>query len=153
MAQFSNAADILVNNEVFMNGTKVGHIGAVSVKNDEASSTNKLFTALNTPALRLSVRQQQVQDIVLELQRFYALIANQRVQIREGFGTWNQVMAQMASQESDIRGTLQQADSLLTNLDTLVRGEGGNIQALLTNLPQALSSANAFLDQANLIGG
>src|SRR5207253_5614140 len=38
-AQFSNAADILVNNEVFMNGTKVGHVGDVSVKNGEAQVT------------------------------------------------------------------------------------------------------------------
>ncbi|TMB93164.1 MAG: MCE family protein [Chloroflexi bacterium] len=35
-AKFTNAADILVNNEVFMNGTKIGHIGAVDVVNGEA---------------------------------------------------------------------------------------------------------------------
>src|SRR5947209_14743585 len=35
-ASFSDAADILNNNEVFMNGTKVGHVGAVSVVNGQA---------------------------------------------------------------------------------------------------------------------
>lgn len=249
-AKFTNAADILVNNEVFMNGTKVGHIGSVNVVNGEAevklvidsdhalplhsdasaevrkknllgetyidlqrgsavgdlgdggaipssrtvpitevdqvlaifdpetvqrlqllintlgqattnngqnmnaeaASMNQLLTALNTPATRLSVRQQQVQDIVRELELFYKLIADQRGQIRDGFKTWNDVMAQMARQEGSIGGTLQQADALLTNLNSLVNGETGNIQALLNNLPATLQSANSFLDQANLIG-
>ena len=35
-ATFSDAADILNNNEVFMNGTKVGHVGAVTVINGQA---------------------------------------------------------------------------------------------------------------------
>jgi len=249
-AKFTNAADILVNNEVFMNGTKIGHIGAVDVVNGEAkvqlvidnghalplhsdasaevrkknllgetyidlqrgsgvgdlsdgstipssrtvpitevdqvlaifdpetvqrlqllinalgdatinngqnmnaeaASMNQLLTTLNTPAMRLSVRQQQVQDIVRELERFYKLIADQRGQIRDGFKTWNDVMAQMAQQESSIGGTLQQADALLTNLNLLVNGETSNIRSLLTNLTPTLKSANGFLDQANLIG-
>jgi ABC-type transporter Mla subunit MlaD len=99
----------------------------------------------------LSTRRQQLNDIVLELQRFYQMLANQRQQVRDEFGTWNQVMAQMASQETSISGTLQQADKLLTSLDTLVSGESGNLSAVLTQLPAALDSANAFLTQSNTI--
>jgi phospholipid/cholesterol/gamma-HCH transport system substrate-binding protein len=248
-AVFSDAADILSNNEVFMNGTKVGHVGDVTVRNGqaqvqlviddsralplrpnagaevrkknllgetyidlqrgsgagsladgatipvsrtvpiteidqvlaifdpeavqrlqllinalgdattnngqnmnaEAASTNQLISALNGPALELSVRQQQVQDIVLELQKFYALLANQRTQIRDGFVTWNQVMAQLANQEASIGPTLQQADTLLNNLNNLVSGEQSNLHSVLANLPTALDHADALLDQANLI--
>ena len=248
-ANFTDGADILTNNEVYMNGTKVGHVGGVSVvnglahvqlvmddshalplhpdasaevrkknllgetyidlqrgsgnaqladggdipvshtvpsteidqvlaifdpetvqrvqllinalgsattnnganMNDEASTTNQLLTTLNQPAVTLSMRQQQVQDIVLELQKWYTLLANQRTQIRDEFGTWNQVMAQLANQESSIGGTVQQADTLLQNLDTIVAGEGHNLNTTLANLPNALTSANSFLDQANTI--
>jgi phospholipid/cholesterol/gamma-HCH transport system substrate-binding protein len=121
--------------------------------NSSASSANQLITALNGPALELSVRQQQVQDIVLELQRFYAVLAGQRTQIRDEFGTWNQVMAQLASQEAGIGGTVQQADTLLTNLDTLVSGETGNLRTILSSLPGTLSTANSFLAQSNKISG
>ena len=250
-ATFTDAADILNNNEVYMNGTKVGHVGAVSVVNGqaqvrlviddgqalplhqdataevrkknllgetyidlqrgssaaqipdggaipvnhtipiteidqvlaifdpetvqrvqllinalgdatsnngrnmnaEATSTDQLLTSLQNPAVELSVRQQQVQDIVLELQRFYTVLANQRGQIRDEFGTWNQVMAQMAAQESSIGGTLQQADTLLQNLDTLVTGEGGNIRTILSSLPASLNATNSFLSGTNQIIG
>jgi virulence factor Mce-like protein len=248
-ATFTDAADILSNNEVFMNGSKVGHVGDVTVTNGQAqvqlvldnpqalplhtdasaevrkknllgetyidlqrgtavaqmddggnipvnhtvpiteidqvlaifdpqtvqrvqllinalgsgttnngqnmnaqaSSANQLVSALNGPAIELSVRQQQVQDIVLELQKFYGVLANQRVQVRDEFGTWNQVMGQLANQESSISGTIQQADLLLQNLDTLVTGEGSNITALLNQLPAALDQTNRFLDQSNTI--
>jgi len=248
-ASFSDAADILNNNEVFMNGTKVGHVGAVSVvngqakvrlviddtralplhpdataevrkknllgetyidlqrgtapgditddgnipvshtvpiteidqvlaifdpqtvqrvqllinalgdattnngqnMNQEATTTNQLLTELNAPAVELSVRRQQLNDIVLELQRFYGVLANQREQVREEFGTWNQVMGQLAAQESSIGGTVQQADLLLQNIDSLVSGEGGNLRTVLNSLPAALKSTNGFLDQTNLI--
>jgi phospholipid/cholesterol/gamma-HCH transport system substrate-binding protein len=119
--------------------------------NAQASSANQLVTALNGPAVELSVRQQQVQNIVLELQKLYGVLANQRVQVRDEFGTWNQVMGQLASQEGSISGTIQQADLLLQNLDTLVTGEGSNLDALLTNLPSALAQTNSFLDQSNTI--
>ncbi len=119
--------------------------------NSSAASANQLITALNGPALELSVRQQQVQDIVLELQRFYSVLAKQGQQVRDEFGTWNQVMAQLAAQEGGIVGTVQQADSLLTNLDTLTSGETGNIRSLLATLPGALTNTNSFLTQANLI--
>jgi phospholipid/cholesterol/gamma-HCH transport system substrate-binding protein len=121
--------------------------------NNEASTAKQLITALNGPALELSVRQQQVQDIVLELQRFYTVLAGQRTQVRDEFGTWNQVMAQLANQESSIGGTVQQADTLLQNLQTLVSGESGNISAILSKLPGALNSTNSFLDQSNKISG
>ena len=119
--------------------------------NDSAAAANQLITALNGPALELSVRQQQVQDIVLELQRFYDVLANQRTQVRDEFGTWNQVMAQMAAQEGSIGGTLQQADALLQNLNTLVSGETTNISTVLNTLPGALTTANSFLAQSNTI--
>jgi phospholipid/cholesterol/gamma-HCH transport system substrate-binding protein len=248
-ASFTDAADILSNNEVFMNGTKVGHVGAVSVRNGiaqvelvmdngqalplhpdasaevrkknllgetyidlqrgsapgelrdggnipvehtvpiteidqvlaifdpqtvqrvqllinglgnatvnngrnmnaEAVTADQLLTELNAPAVELGVRQQQIQDIVLELQRFYTVLANQRAQVRDEFGTWNQVMAQLAAQEQSIGGTLQQADTLLQNIDTLVTGESGNIRTILNTLPGALNSTNTFLQQANFI--
>ncbi len=250
-AYFADAADILPNNEVYMDGTKVGHVGAVTVidneakvqlvidngdalplhanasaevrkknllgetyidlqrgsgagsiadggsipvsrtvpiteidqvlaifdpqsvqrlqllinalgnattnngqnMNNEASTTNQLLTALNGPAQELSVREQQVNDIVLELQRFYQVLANQRVQVRDEFGTWNQVMAQLANQESSIGGTVQQANALLKSLDSLVSGESGNIRSVLNDLPAALGTTNGFLGQANQIIG
>lgn len=122
--------------------------------NSEASTSNQLISALNGPAVELSVRQQQVNDIVLELQRFYDVLANQRVQVKQEFGTWNQVLAQMAAQESGIAGTVQQADLLLQNLDTLVSGEGGNLHTLFSELPSALNTTNSFLTTSNqIIGG
>jgi phospholipid/cholesterol/gamma-HCH transport system substrate-binding protein len=248
-AYFSDAADILVNNEVYMNGTKVGHVGAVSVENgqakvqlviddgaalplhrdasaevrkknllgetyidlqrgasaqlmsdggsipvsqtvpitdidqvlaifdpetvqrvqllinalgnattnngqnmnNEATTTNQLISELNVPAVELSVRQQQVQDIVLELQRFYQVLAAQREQVLQEFTTWNQVMGQLANQEASIAGTVQQANTLLENLNALVSGEGGNLRTTLETLPAALDSTNNFLDQSNAI--
>jgi phospholipid/cholesterol/gamma-HCH transport system substrate-binding protein len=119
--------------------------------NNEAATANQLITALNGPAVELSVRQQQVQDIVLELQRFYSVLAKQGQQVRDEFGTWNQVMAQLAAQEGGISGTLQQADSLLTNINTLTTGETGNIRTVLGTLPGALTNTNNFLTQANTI--
>src|SRR5207253_4783935 len=116
--------------------------------NSGAQSMNQLLTALNGPATELSMRQQQVQNIVLELERFYTQLANQRQEVLDGFRVWNQVMGQMAAQENSIGGTIKQADSLVTSLDQLVSGEAGNIQATLNNLPSALNDANAFLDQA-----
>lgn len=260
-ANFSDGADILNNNEVYMNGTKVGHVGEVSVvnglahvqlvidnakalpvhsdataevrkknllgetyidlqrggaptdmksggvitvdhtipiteidqvlaifdpqtvqrvqllitalgdattnngqtMNSEASTTNQLLTVLNQPAVELSVRKQQVQDIVLELQKFYTVLANQRGQVRDGFTTWNQVMAQLANQEAAIGTTFQQADLLLQNVDKLVAGRGTTINRVLGELagtvtPQgtigansALANLNSFLDQSNTI--
>jgi ABC-type transporter Mla subunit MlaD len=119
--------------------------------NAQAVSLDQLLTSLNGPAVELGVRQGQIQSIVLELQRFYTVLANQRAQVRDEFGTWNQVMAQMAAQESAIGGTLQQADTLLQNLDTLVAGESGNIRTILAKLPPALTSTNGFLNQSNQI--
>jgi phospholipid/cholesterol/gamma-HCH transport system substrate-binding protein len=256
-ATFADAADILNNNEVFMNGTKVGHVGDVTVvsgraevqlvfddpsalplhtdataevrkknllgetyidvqrgsspttmdsggnipenhtvpiteidrvlaifdpqtvqrvqllinavgeattnnghnMNAEASSTNQLLTALNGPATELAVRQQQMQNIVQELQRFYDVLANQREQVKEEFGTWNQVMAELANQEAAIGGTVQQADALLTSFDSLLNnGTAQNLRALLDNprnpsasLPNTLSTLDGFLNQSNQI--
>jgi phospholipid/cholesterol/gamma-HCH transport system substrate-binding protein len=119
--------------------------------NSQAGSLNSLVTALNGPATVLSVRRQQVNDIVLELQSFYDVLAKQREQVRQEFGTWNQVMGQLANQEQSIGGTVQQADTLLQNLDVLITGEGGNLHSTLNALPTTLVNLNAFLDQSNKI--
>jgi ABC-type transporter Mla subunit MlaD len=215
-ADFSDAGSILANNEVFMNGTKVGYVKAVSVSggqakvqmildnrngvplhpdataqvrkknllgetyidpatvqrvqllinalgegttnngdrmNSSASSLNTLVTVLNGPAVELSARKQQVTDIVLELQKFYDVLAKQREQVRQEFGTWAAVMGQLAAQEQSIGGTVQQADTLLQNLDVLVTGEGGNLRATLTELPGTLTQLNSFLTQSTGILG
>jgi len=258
-ATFSDAADILNNNEVFVNGAKVGHVGAVTVTggqarvqlviddgqalplytdasaevrkknllgetyidlqrggsaavmqsggaipvnhtvpiteidqvlaifdpetvqrvqllinalgeattnngrnlNAEATSTDQLLTALNGPATELSARQQQVNDIVLELQRLYGVLAGQREQVKQEFTTWNDVMAQLANQESGIAGTLQQGDTLLQNLDALVTsaGPGGQsraqeLSAVIQELGNpgsngAVANLSAYLNTAN----
>jgi phospholipid/cholesterol/gamma-HCH transport system substrate-binding protein len=122
--------------------------------NDEAHSLNGLASSLNGPANELAVRRQQLDDIVLELQRFYDTLSNQRDQVRQEFGTWNQVMAQLAGQEKSIGATIQQADTLLTNLDGLVTGEVPQLRATLDALPTALTDTQAFFDQSNdIIGG
>ncbi len=117
--------------------------------NSSASSANNLVTALNGPAVELSVRKQQVNDIVLELQKFYDMLAKQREQVRQEFGTWAAVMSQLAAQEQSIGGTVRQADTLLQNLDTLFTGQGGNLRATLNELPGTLTQLNSFLDQSN----
>jgi phospholipid/cholesterol/gamma-HCH transport system substrate-binding protein len=137
--------------QLLINALGTGTANNGANMNASAASANQLITALNGPALELSTRQQQVQDIVLELQRLYGVLAGQRTQVRDEFVTWNQVMAQLASQESSIGGTVQQADTLLQSLNTLVSGETGNITAILNNLPAALTSTNGFLDQSNTI--
>ncbi len=251
-ATFSDAADILENNEVYMNGSKIGYVGAVSVErglakvqlvidnpkglplytdasaevrkknllgetyvdlqrgdsrqnmpdggsipvdhtipiteidqvlaifdpitvqrvqllinaaggaltnngptmNSEAVSLNDVLTTLNNPAIELSVRKGQVQSIVLELQRFYTVLANQRDQVKQEFGTWNQVMSQLANQEAGIAGTLQQADTLLQSFDTLFSGQTGNIRTIVEQLAASggvLDTTNSFLDTSNHI--
>jgi virulence factor Mce-like protein len=121
--------------------------------NTSAGSLNSLVSVLNGPATELSVRRQQVDDIVLELQRFYGVLANQREQVRQEFGTWAAVMQQLADQEQSIGGTVQQADTLLQNLDVLVTGEGGNLRSTLSQLPGTLTQVNAFLTQSTGILG
>jgi phospholipid/cholesterol/gamma-HCH transport system substrate-binding protein len=127
--------------------------------NSQASSLNSLVSALNGPATELSVRKQQVNDIVLELQSFYTVLANQREQVRQEFGTWASVMQQLAGQEQSIGGTVRQADTLLQNLDVLVSGKGSGcisttdtscaLHSTLDELPTTLADLNSFLDQSN----
>jgi phospholipid/cholesterol/gamma-HCH transport system substrate-binding protein len=131
--------------------------------NNEATSTDQLLTALNGPATELSVRQQQVNDIVLELQRLYAVLAQQRDQVKQEFVTWNQVMAQLANQESGIAGTVQQGDTLLQSLDALVSSTSPSgqpraqeISTLIQDLGNtgsdgAVSNLRAFFGTANSI--
>jgi phospholipid/cholesterol/gamma-HCH transport system substrate-binding protein len=119
--------------------------------NDQASIVNDLTHQLNGPAAELKARQDQLDDIVLELQRFYTVLAQQRDTVREEFGTWAQVMAQEAAQEQSIKGTIIQADSLLQSIDTLVSGEVPNIRALFDELPPTLRSLSGFLTASNQI--
>jgi phospholipid/cholesterol/gamma-HCH transport system substrate-binding protein len=119
--------------------------------NDQAHIVNSLLTSLNGPAAELKVRQGQLENIVLELQRFYDMLAKQRDTVRQEFGTWAQVMAQEAAQEQSIKGTIVQADTLLQHLDTLVSGEVPNIRALFDNLPGTLTALSSFLGQSNQI--
>jgi phospholipid/cholesterol/gamma-HCH transport system substrate-binding protein len=137
--------------QLLINAAGGGLANNGNAMNAEAGSLNTLVTQLNGPANELGARQQQVQDIVLELQRFYDVLARQREQVRQEFLTWNQVMSQMAAQEQSIGGTLQQADTLVTSLDSLITGEGSNLRASLDALPAALTATNSFLAQSNSI--
>lgn len=121
--------------------------------NDQAQSLRQLTTALNGPAQVLSVRQNQLDDIVLELQRLYDTLARQRDQVRDEFGTWNKVMGQLAAQEQSIGTTVQQGDSLLTNLDGILTGQTANLTATLQELPTTLSNVSDLLTQSNTILG
>jgi phospholipid/cholesterol/gamma-HCH transport system substrate-binding protein len=121
--------------------------------NAQAQSVHGLFTSLNGPANELAARQQQIEAIVLELQRFYDTLARQRDQVRAEFATWNDVTAQLAAQEGAIGGTVQQADLFLQNLDQLVGGEAANIRSTLEQLGPALASTSSFLNQSNTILG
>src|SRR5438132_5304389 len=122
--------------------------------NAGAHSFNQLATSLNGPAAELKARQEQLDNIVLELQRFYDMLAKQRDQVRDEFVTWNQVTAQLAAQEQQIGTTVQQADTFLSRLDSIASGEVGNIQGTLNVLPSALKATNGFLDQTNdILGG
>jgi phospholipid/cholesterol/gamma-HCH transport system substrate-binding protein len=119
--------------------------------NAEANSTDRLVGSLNGPAAELATRRQQLQNVVLELQRLYTTLAGQRDQVRDEFGTFNQVMGQLAAQEQQIGGSVQQADLLLQNLDVLVGGQAPNLQSALRSLPGALTNTAGFLDQTNRV--
>ena len=131
--------------------------------NNEATSADQLITALNGPATELSARQQQLNDIVLELQRLFGVLAQQRDQVKQEFVTWNDVMGQLANQESGIAGTVQQADTLLQNLDALVNSTSPSgqprareISTLLQELGDqssngAVANLQSFLGTANSI--
>ena len=131
----NGAGDALTNNGVNMNA--------------QAQSLRTLSEQLLGPANELTVRKQQTEDIVLELQKLYDVLAKQRDQVRDEFATWSMVMGQLAGQESAIGGTLQQADTLLQNTDTLLTGEVPQLQAILNQLPSTVSSLQAFLTQSN----
>jgi phospholipid/cholesterol/gamma-HCH transport system substrate-binding protein len=140
--------------KLLINGAGDALNGRGADMNASAHTANQFVTALNGPAAELSARQQQLDDIVLELQRLYDMLAKQRDQVRDEFGTWNQVMAQLAAQDTAIGGTLQQADALLQSLDVLITGEIPNLQATLQQLPTALTSTSNFLTQSNdILGG
>lgn len=121
--------------------------------NREAHSLEQLTTALNGPAAVLQTRREQLAAIVVELEKLYTVLARQRDQVRDEFITWNQVTAQLAAQEEAIKGTVVQADHLLSSLDALVTGEVGNLRATLQELAPALQTTNGFLDQTNDILG
>jgi phospholipid/cholesterol/gamma-HCH transport system substrate-binding protein len=137
--------------QLLIDGAGDALAGQGSNLNDQAHIVNNLLTSLNGPAAELKVRQGQLENIVLELQRFYDMLAKQRDTVRQEFGTWAQVMAQEAAQEQSIKGTITQADTLLQHLDTLVSGEVPNIRALFDNLPGTLTALSDFLGKSNLI--
>jgi len=137
--------------QLLIDGAGDALAGRGSNLNDQAHIVNQLVTSLNGPAAELKVRQGQLEDIVLELQRFYDMLAKQRDTVRQEFGTWAQVMAQEAAQEQAIKGTITQADTLLQHLDTLVSGEVPNIRALFDDLPGTLTALSSFLGQTNQI--
>ena len=144
--------------QLLINAVGEGTTNNGDAMNSQAGSLNTLISALNGPATELSVRKQQVNDIVLELQRFYDVLANQREQVRQEFGTWTAVMQQLAGQEQSIGSTVRQADTLLQNLDTIVAGKGAGctstsngscaIHTTLDELPSTLTDLNSFLDQS-----
>ena len=119
--------------------------------NSGAVYAESLVNSLNGPATELSIRRQQLVDIALELQKLYDMLAAQRDQVRQEMGTWNDVMGQFAAQDASVAATLQQADTLLANLNTLLKNQGTNIETALEQLPPALSEAEAFLGQTNAI--
>ena len=121
--------------------------------NAEAVSSGKLFTSLQGPANELTARQQQVDDVVLELEKLYTMLAAQRDQVRQEFVTWNDVTAQLAAQEQAIAGTLQQADQFFQSTDTLLSGMAPSVHSALDQAPSTLTSARAFLSESNDILG
>lgn len=137
--------------QLLIDGAGDSLAGQGSNLNDQAHIVNNLLTSLNGPAMELKVRQGQLENIVLELQRFYDMLAKQRDTVRQEFGTWATVMAQEAAQETAIKGTITQADTLLQHLDVLVSGEVPNIRALFDNLPGTLTALSSFLGQSNQI--
>jgi phospholipid/cholesterol/gamma-HCH transport system substrate-binding protein len=139
--------------QLLISGAGDGLAGRGTDLNAEADSGRRLVGSLNGPAAELSARRQQLEDVVLELQRLYDTLAGQRTQVRDEFGTFNQVMGQLAAQEQQIGGTVRQADVLLQNLDALVSGQAPDLRSTLKSLPAALGSTAGFLDQSNRILG
>lgn len=137
--------------QLLINGAGDALNGSGQNLNDQAGTVNHLLTSLNGPAAVLRSRQQQLEGIVLELQRFYTVLAQQRDTVREEFGTWAEVMSQEAAQEASIKGTITQADTFLQSLDALANGEVPNIRALFDELPSALSNLGDFLNASNQI--
>ncbi len=137
--------------QLLINGAGDALTGNGQNLNDQASTVNHLFNSLNGPAAELKARQQQLDDIVLELQRFYDVLARQRDEVRQEFVTWNDVMAQEAAQNVAISGTIQQANTLLASLGTLVNGEVPNLRATFGELPGTLGNLNDFLTQSDTI--
>jgi phospholipid/cholesterol/gamma-HCH transport system substrate-binding protein len=135
----SGAGDALSNNGVNLN--------------TEATSSKDLFTSLQGPAAELDARKQQIDSVVLELEKFYTTLAAQRDQVRTEFGTWSDVMGQLANQEQAIAGTLQQADQLFQSTDSLLTGMVPTVRSTLDQLPGTINSTQAFLFQSNDILG
>ena len=121
--------------------------------NAESLSMDTLVTQLQGPATELEARKAQVNAVVLELESLYTTLAQQRDQVRQEFGTWSDVMGQLANQEKAIGGTLQQADSFLQSTDQLLNGQVGNLRSTLDQLPAAIGSAGSFLNNSNDILG
>lgn len=135
--------------KLLINGAGDALAGNGGNLNDQAGTARQLLTELNGPATELSTRKGQLDDIIVELQKFYNVMAAQREEVRAEFATWSDVMGQLANQESAIGGTLQQADALLGSVDTLVNGEVPNLRSIFQQLPGSLAKTQNFLNQAN----
>ena len=121
--------------------------------NEEAVSSGRLFTSLQGPATELTARSQQLDSVVLELEKLYTVLAGQRDQVRQEFGTWSDVMGQLAAQEQSIAGTLQQADQFFQSTDSLLSGLAPAVRSTLEQAPSTLTDLQAFLFQSNDILG
>lgn len=119
--------------------------------NDSIVSGDKLFQSLQGPATELTARSQQVQDIVLELEKLTTTLAAQRDQVRAELTTWSDVMGQLAAQEQAIGGTLQQADTLFQSTDSILGGEVPTIRSAIDQLSGTLTSTQAFLTSTSTI--
>ena len=139
--------------QLLINGAGDATRNAGSAMNESAGTLNSLVTSLNGPAAELQARQQQVEAIIQELEQLYTTLAHQRDQVRAETVTWAQVMTQLAAQDQAIGGTLQQADTLLQNTDTLLTGEVPNLQAMLGLLPNSLLQTQSFLHESSDILG
>src|SRR5947209_7536283 len=172
-AVFSGGSGILPKNEVYVDGVKVGRVDGVQAVGGQARVSMTIDDTAALPFYADSsaeVRQKNLlNENYVDISRGTAAsgvmssgttIPVSRTltpvsidQVRDEFGTFNQVMAQLAGQEQQIGGTVQQADLLLQNLDALVGGQAPNLQSTLSGLPGALASTASFLDQSNRVLG
>ncbi|HET9050669.1 MAG TPA: MlaD family protein [Candidatus Dormibacteraeota bacterium] len=119
--------------------------------NSEIVSGGKLFQSLQGPSQELTIRSQQVDGIVLELEKLTTTLAAQRDQVRAELTTWSDVMGQLAAQEQAIGGTLQQADTLFQSTDSILTGEVPTLRSAIDQLSGTLDTTQSFLTSTSTI--